>query len=90
MEDSDDIRTPAQEDAVTESAVIHHLLAIHPIQITIEELIREIEDRPEDFDRRDAVERAVRDLAGVGLLHRHEDFVVPSHAAIRFSQLLDS
>lgn len=90
MDDMDDTRTPAREDAEIESAVLHHLLALHPIQITIDELAREIDDRPEDFARRDAIERAVRDLAGVGLLHRRDSFVLPSHAALRFNQLLDA
>jgi predicted transcriptional regulator len=89
VHDADDTPSPIREDAETESAVLHHLLAIHPIQITVEELAREIEDRPEDFARRDAIERAVRDLTGVGLLHRQDAFVVPSHAALRFNELLD-
>ena len=89
MDHNDDTRTPAREDAEVEAAVLRHLLAIHPTQITIDELAREIDERPEDFARRDAIERAVRDLAGVGLLHRRDDFVLPSHATIRFDQLLD-
>ncbi|HEY5053321.1 MAG TPA: hypothetical protein VII45_07925 [Solirubrobacterales bacterium] len=88
MDDADDTRTTAGEDAEVESAILIHLLAIHPIQITIEELAREIDDRPEDFARRDALERAVRDLVGVGLLHRRDSFVMPSHASIRFDELL--
>jgi len=37
----------------------------------------------------DAVERAVRDLAGTGLLHRpgDDEFVRPTRAAIRFFEL---
>lgn len=90
LDDTDDSPTPADEDAATESAVLHHLLALHPIQITVNELAREIDDHPEDFARRDAIERAIRDLAGVGLLHRHDSFVVPTHAALRFNELLDA
>jgi predicted transcriptional regulator len=89
VDDIDDTPTPAREDAATESAVLHHLLALHPIQVTIDELAREIDDKPEDFSRRDAIERAVRDLVGVGLLHRQDSFVLPSHAALRFNELLD-
>jgi hypothetical protein len=89
VEGIDDTQTPAREDAATESAILHHLLAIHPVQITLEELVREIDERPQDFARRDAIERAVRELTGIGLLHRQDSFVVPSHAALRFDELLD-
>lgn len=88
MDDVDDIRTPAREDAAAEAAVLRQLLALHPVQITFEELLREIAVEPEDFVQRDAVERAVRDLAAAGLLHRCEDFVLPSRAALRFDELL--
>jgi hypothetical protein len=30
----------------------------------------------------------VRDLAGAGLLHRHDSFVLPTRAALRFHELL--
>jgi hypothetical protein len=57
--------------------------------VTLAELMREIAGEFADFDERDAIERAVRDLVGVGLLHNREDFVVPSRAALRFNELLD-
>jgi len=41
------------------------------------------------FAERDALERAVRDLAAVGLVHRGAEFVTPTRAALRFSDLLD-
>lgn len=88
MEDTDDIRSPVDEDAAVESAVLEQLLALHPAQVTFEELLREIAADPEDFAERDAVERAVRDLVAAGLLHRNSDFVVPSRAALRFDELL--
>ncbi len=68
--------------------MLRQLLAIHPVQVTFGELLREVADEPTDFAQRDAVERAVRDLAAVGLLHRNEDFVLPSRAALRFDELL--
>lgn len=88
MDDVDENRRPADEDAVIESAVLAQLLALHPIQITFEELLREVAGQPEDFGQRDAVERAVRDLAAAGLVHLNDDFVVPSRAALRFDELL--
>jgi hypothetical protein len=38
--------------------------------------------------RSDAIERAVRDLVGVGLLFRSEGLVLPTRAALRFNEIL--
>lgn len=80
---------PAEEDAAVTAAVLRHLLALHPAQVTLDELIREMAGGAAGFDHRDAIGRAVRDLAGVGLLHRNGDLVFPTRAAFRFSELLD-
>jgi hypothetical protein len=88
MDDVDDIQSPAGEDPTVESAVLLRLIVLHPAQITFGELLREIAVNPEDFAERDAVERAVRDLAAAGLAHRNNEFVVPSRAALRFDELL--
>ena len=56
--------------------------------MTVEELIRELAADPEEFAERDAIERAVRDLARAGLLHRNGEFAIPSRAALRFDELL--
>lgn len=87
MSETDDIRTPAEEDARTEAAILHWLLALHPVQITFGELLREVCEEPDDFAQRDAVERAVRELGIAGLVHRSGEFVIPSRAALRFDEL---
>jgi hypothetical protein len=87
---SDDSWTPAAEDAATESAVLQLVLEFHPAQVTVAELVREVGGESPGFAVRDAVERAVRDLAAVGLLHRRDDLVLPTRAALRFDQLLSS
>lgn len=79
----------AAEDAATESAVLQQVLSLHPAQVTMAELIRELAGPEPAFAERDAVERAVRDLSAAGLLHRRQDFVIPTRAALRFSELLD-
>ncbi len=89
MDEIDDSWTPASEDAATESAVLQRVLDLHPILVTLAELVREISGEAPDFAERDAIERAVRDLTGAGLLHRHDTFVIPTRAALRFSELLD-
>lgn len=89
MSETDDSWTPAAEDAATESAVLQQVLDFHPVQVTFDELVREVGGDSAGFAERDAVERAVRDLAGAGLVHRHHAFVAPTRAALRFSELLD-
>lgn len=90
MGDSDEIRSTDAEDSAFEAAVLRRLLALHPTQVTLAELTRELSADPDDFAERDAVERAVDELARAGLLHRNNDLVLPSRAALRFAELLDS
>ena len=82
MNDREDIRSTAEEDAALESALLQQVLSLHPTTVTIEELARELDESG------DALERAVRDLAAAGLLHRSDVFVLPSRAALRFDELL--
>jgi hypothetical protein len=89
VEGNDDSWTTEAEDVATESAVMQQLLHLHPTQLTVAELIREIGGERPTFAETDAIERAVRDLAGVGLLHRHDEFVAPTRGALRLSRLLD-
>lgn len=89
MSETDESWTPAAEDAATESAVLQQVLDLHPARATLTELVREIGGESSGFAERDAIERAVRDLAGAGLLHAHDAFVAPTRAALRFSELLD-
>ena len=85
----EEYKTTWVEDEEVESAVLRQLLDLHPTRLTLEELTREFSTRPNDFAAHDAVERAVRDLAAAGLLHRGEEFVAPTRAALRFNELLD-
>jgi hypothetical protein len=87
MEETEQIRTPAEEDARTEATVLRWLLALHPIHVTFEELLRDVCEEPDDFAERDGLERAIQGLSGSGLVHRNGDFVVPTRAALRFDEL---
>jgi hypothetical protein len=89
MAGSDDNWTNRAADDATEAAVIQHLLDAHPSQLTMAELIRELSGEAPAFAERDALERAVRDLAGVGLLHGRAELLTPTRAALRLSELLD-
>lgn len=84
----DESKTTLAEDECLEAAVLHQLLDLHPTRLTLAELVREVGGERAGFAERDAVERAVRDLGAVGLLHRGEQFVEPTRAALRFSDLL--
>jgi hypothetical protein len=88
--DGDEIRCTEAEDSAFEAAVLRRLLSLHPTQVTLAELTRELSADSDDFAERDAVERAVDELARAGLLHRNNDLVFPSRAALRFEELLDS
>ncbi len=89
MAQLDEIRTTAGEDAAIEAAVLRQLLALHPVQLTQGELVREIAGEAGEFAQRDAVERAIRRLAAAGLAHRNGDVVLPSRAALRMDELLE-
>jgi hypothetical protein len=89
MIETDDSQTTWAEDEKVESAVLGQLIDLHPTRLTLCELTRELSGGHQGFAERDAVERAVRDLAAAGLLHRCNEFVAPTRAALRFSELLD-
>lgn len=83
MDDREDIRSTAGEDAAMESALLQYVLALHPTAITLEELARELGEKC------DEIERAVRNLVGAGLLNTSDALVLPSLAALRFDELME-
>lgn len=68
------------QDQPTQRAVLALVLDAYPKSLTIPDLAREI-------DAGDAVERAVRELVGVGLLECQGISIRPSAAALRFERL---
>ena len=81
-------RCHGSEAPEIEAAVLMLLLALHPAQVTLDELALEIADGPGRVEAAAAVEQAVGGLVASGLLHRHGDFVLPTRAALRCHQLL--
>lgn len=81
-----DLPRPRAEDAKVERVVLAFLLEKHPSQLTIPELSLALNADP-GFDSDDAVERAVRELVGAGLLYCHGRFVLPTRAALYFAWL---
>jgi hypothetical protein len=68
------------QDQPTQRAVLALVLDAHPTRLTIPALAREI-------DAGDAVEVAVRDLVGIGILECGGITIRPSAAALRFERL---
>jgi hypothetical protein len=81
------LQSNEHEDTMAQSAVIALVLAEHPTQITGAELAREFCKSAEDFSERDALDRAIRDLVGGGLLRLQGDSVLPTRAALHFDRL---
>lgn len=75
------------QEARDQGIVLSFLLDEHPAQLTIPEVAQGLYAHPGDFDESDAVERAIRDLVGAGLLQCHGAFVLPTRAALYFSSL---
>jgi hypothetical protein len=90
METSGGTTTTWAADDTVESAALRHLLDLHPIRLTTAELRRELIGENEEFAARDAVDRAIRELAASGLLHCGDGFVSPTRAALRFEELIGS
>lgn len=88
MDDRSQTPSAAAKDPKTESAVLQYILAFHPVQTSLEELLREFDHGSGDAAQRNAVERAVHDLVGSGLLRRSGQLVLPTRAALRFDELL--
>jgi hypothetical protein len=84
----------ARQDQATQKAVLMAVIDLHPVQATVSELIRQLAFSPEDWCERDRIERAVIDLSGIGLLHRHDFLnrpdllVTPTQAALVANELL--
>lgn len=93
MHDTDDserrLRPTAEEDDQVERAVLGHVLHLHPIELTLAELLREMAPAKTGFQGTDAIERAVRELVAVGLLHREGETIRPSRSALRFGELFE-
>jgi hypothetical protein len=70
----------SRQERATQRAVLALALAAHPKPLTIPDLAREIEQD-------DAVERACRDLVGVGLLDCGGVTIQPSVPALHFERL---
>jgi hypothetical protein len=86
MHDQSKAAPTAAEDQRDERAVLVHVVETHPTTLKLSDLIRELSD-PEDFQERDRIERAVRELVKGGLLFKSDGAVLPTRAALRAYEL---
>jgi hypothetical protein len=77
----------AAEDLRNERAVLVHLVETYPQTLRLSDLIREM-GGSKDFEKRDGIERAVRELVNGGLLFRCSGAVLPTRTALRAYELL--
>ena len=78
------------QDIKDQGIVLTHVLALHPTHLKIPDLVRELTGGSKGFAEGDAIERAVRDLTDVGLLHCPGGLVNPTRAALRFIEILEA
>jgi hypothetical protein len=81
--------TPSEVGRQVERVVLTHLLDAHPDRFTIPEVSRAMNAGKTDFGSEDAVERAIRQLVGAGLLHCCSGFILPTRAALYYSRLAE-
>ena len=74
--------TAASADGDYEEAVLRHVLSERPTIFRLCDLIRELAKDPREFADRDSVNRAVRELIKVGLLHQQGECILPTPAAV--------
>ena len=79
--------TPSEVDRRIESAVLSYLLDADPDRFTIPEVSRAMNAGKTGFGSEDAVERAIVQLVGAGLLRCCGGFVLPTRAALYYWRL---
>jgi hypothetical protein len=78
------------QDIRDQAVVLTFVLTLNPEHLTIPDLARSLNGEGSQFKRPDAVERAVRDLVGVGLVLIDGGLIRPTVAALRFIEIIES
>jgi len=73
---------PFEDDDLYEESVLRHVLNWQPTILRMVDLTREVRPVPGDPAPADSIERAVRELTKVGLLHRQGECILPTPAAV--------
>jgi hypothetical protein len=77
------------QDIRDQAVVLTFVLALNPKHLTIPDLARSLNGESNGFKCPDAVERAVRDLVGVGLIQIDGGQAQPTTAALRFVEIIE-
>jgi len=85
--DSDPASPNAEEDRQWQSAVLNHVLAEDPRQLSEKEIIRALAGEKLEFDQVDAARRAIEELIRAGVLRRCEAMVLLTKPARHFASL---
>jgi hypothetical protein len=91
MHDDDSPRhQPAHRDKDDrdQEAIMWLLISEHPTQLTVAEIVRLMVPPDAGFIESDDIERGVRELVGMGLLHRNGDTIRPTRATLQLHHLL--
>jgi len=83
-------RSNHAQDVRDQAIVLTFVLTLNPKHLTIPQLARSLNGESNRFKRPDAVERALRDLVGVGLVLIDGGLVRPTVAALRFIEIIES
>lgn len=83
-------RSNHADDIRDQAVVLTFVLTVNPDHLTIPQLARALESDAKTLKRPDSVERAVRDLVGVGLIVIDGGQVQPTPAALRFIAIIES
>jgi hypothetical protein len=78
------------QDTRDQAVVLTFVLTVTPDHLAIPQLAKALNREARGFKRPDAVERAVRDLVGVGLIVIDGGLVKPTAAALRFIEIIES
>jgi hypothetical protein len=87
---ADECGTTAAQDVHDRARVLREVLLLYPETLTLDELVRELTIDSVEFEERDRIHRAVRDLIAGGLIHRVGDLVLPTKAAVNFHELTNN
>ncbi|MEZ4588709.1 MAG: hypothetical protein R2909_20215 [Gemmatimonadales bacterium] len=80
-------RAATREDRKFQRTVLDYVIYRHPTHLRWGELVLEITAGKGDREDLAAIEAAIHDLAGAGLVHLRCGLVAPSNAALHFARL---
>lgn len=80
---------PFEQDRTLQAAIVSLLLTLHPAQLTVDELAREMHGPSPGFSLDDAVVRCVEELAGSGVLNRSGELVLLSRSSVRLGEVME-